>query len=111
MKTITLKEAFEILENCSAVVTEEHTVIYPGLADLTGEDENEWLNISWTEDGQDFVMIFNEQDNREVKVQGSSLFLVDNECADGEEIQLTILCPQNLEQEKGCSSIDITVFK
>lgn len=94
MKTITLQQAFQILENCAAVITDTHVVTYPSLADLSGNDENQWLNISWSEDGQDYSIICVEENNREIKVSGSAMFLFDGE---GEEFQITILVQQNLE--------------
>lgn len=94
MKTITLNQAFNILQNCAAVVTETHNVTYPNLDKLTGEEENEFMALSWEEDGLDYGVIFKEGNNQTVKVSGSSMFLEDNE---GEEVQLTILVPQNLE--------------
>jgi len=91
MKLITLKEAAEILENCSAVVTEDHSVMYPDTADLTGEDDNEWLYLSWTDsDFNEFNVRFVEKNNREVAVVGGSMFLQDSE---GEQVHLTILVP------------------
>jgi hypothetical protein len=94
MKTITLKQAYQILENSSAVIVDD-AVVYPSLYELTGEDDNEFLFLSW-EDGDyhEFNLQFLEANNGEVKVSGSSLFLYDHE---GEETQLTILAPQNLE--------------
>lgn len=94
MKTITLQQAHQILENCSGIITEDHVITYPGLADLTGENDNQWLNVSWTDEGQDYAAICIEENNREIKVIGSSIFLEDQ---DGEPFQLIILVPQNLE--------------
>lgn len=95
MKTITLQEVYQILEDCSGIVTEDHVITYPSLADLTGEDDNQWLNISWIDEGQDFDIVFIEENNKEIKVSGSSMFLEDE---DGDEFQITVLVPQNLEQ-------------
>ncbi len=94
MKTITLQKAHQILEDCSGVITEEHVITYPSLADLTGEDDNGWLYLSWTNDGQDYCVRCVEQNNREVKVSGLFMSLMDDE---GDEIHLTTLVPQNLE--------------
>ncbi len=95
MKTITLQEAHSILENCSGVINEEHVITYPNLADLTGDDDNEWLYIFWNDDkGQDYRVKCVEENNKEIKVSGSSMFLIDNE---GDDFQLTVLVPQDLE--------------
>lgn len=96
MKTIDLVRAHKILEDCSGVITDEHVIIYPSLADLTGDDENEFLYLSWINEGADYYVKFNEGCNREVKVVHSSMFLIDDE---GDEIQLTVLVPQDLEDD------------
>lgn len=95
MKLITLEEAARILEGCSAVVADEHAVLYPGMGDLTGEDDNEWMYLQWTdEEGLEYNVKFIEQNNREVTVVGGSMFLQDSE---GEQCQLTILVPAKLD--------------
>lgn len=95
MKIITLKEAFEILENCSAIIIDDDVLIYPGLyEELTGEDDNEFMYLSWESEGMEYGIKFNEGLNKAVKVIGSFLFLIDTE---GEERQITILEPKNLE--------------
>lgn len=96
MKTITLQEAHRILTDCSAVVWEEanHFVTYPSLSDLTGEDDNEFLLLSGTDDeGYEYQARFMEGVNRNVRVEGSSMFLVDD---NGDEVQVSILVPVNL---------------
>lgn len=95
MKTIPLTQAFKILEDCSAVVTEDHVVIYPALSELTGEADNEFLYLTWQDDtGLEFNANFIEENNQEIKVVGSSMFLKDEA---GNEFQITVLVPQNLE--------------
>lgn len=94
MKIITLKEAFDILEDCAGVITEDHVITYPNLDSLNGEGDNEWMRLSWDSDGLEFDTSFIEEDNQNVRVVGSSMFLKDEE---GDEFQLTILTPQNLE--------------
>jgi len=90
---ITLQEAHTILENCSAIVIDDNILLYPSLEDLTGEPENEFLYLSWNEEGEDFEVKFLEKDNPKVTTSGCSLFLVDTE---GNENQITILSPQKL---------------
>lgn len=94
MKTITLEKAFDILEECSAIV-HDNVVSYPGLADLSGEDDNEFLYMSWENDEHlNYAIRFTEGSNRSIKVSGSSMFLVDHE---GDETQITILEPKQLD--------------
>jgi hypothetical protein len=95
MKTITLEEAYDILEECSAVIVDS-AVSYPGLADLSGDDYNEFLYINWQDDEYlNYAIRFTEGENRSIKVSGSSMFLVDHE---GDETQITILEPKQLEK-------------
>jgi hypothetical protein len=96
MKTITLKEAFQILEDSSAVVINDHVLVYPALSDLQDDELNEFLYFAWDEEGLEYELHFNEGDNQEVKVSGSSMFLVDED-SDGEDTQITILTTKNLE--------------
>jgi len=98
MKTITLKEAYQILEDSSAFIINDHVLVYAGFDDLTGSDENEFLYFSWDEEGLEYSLKFCEGDNQEVKISGSSMFLYDTD-ADGEEdhTQITILTTKNLE--------------
>ena len=98
MKTITLKEAYRILEDASAVIIDD-VVLYPSLWELTDDETNEFLYLEWENDGgRLFTLKFNEGDNQEVKVVGSSMFLYDTD-ANGEEdhIQITILTTKELE--------------
>lgn len=94
MKKITLKEAYAILENASAVIVDTGFVTYPSLYELTDSDENEFLFLKWDDEGLEFSVKFEEQSNQEVAISGYSMFLVDS---DGDEMQLTILVPLNLE--------------
>ena len=96
MKTLTLAQAHRVLENCSAVIWgDQQFLTYPGTTDLTGDADNQFLYLSGTDDGgQDYAVMFEEGNNQSVKVVGSFMFLTDNE---GEEVQLTILCPEILD--------------
>lgn len=95
MKTITLKEAFAILEDCPAIIIEDGVLVYPSLSDLEYSDENEFLYIGWEDEiGQEYSVKFAEGENSEVRISGSSMFLIDTE---GEENHITILEPKNLE--------------
>ena len=99
MKTIPLEEAYKILEDASAIVVDDSVLVYPALEDLEFSDENEFMYLTWTDDeGQEYTLKFAEGDNQEVKVAGSSMFLLDTD-AEGEEdaIQITILTTKELE--------------
>jgi hypothetical protein len=94
MKKITLKEAYSILEDASAVIINDNVVLYPSLWELTEDDENEFLFLDW-DDGK---LKFNEGDNQEVEVVGSSMFLYDTDANGNEDhTQITILITKELE--------------
>lgn len=96
---IPLQKAFKILEDASAVIINDDTLIYPSLSDLTGEDDNRFLYLEWEEEGLEYNLKFNEGDNQEVEIIGSCMFLydTDSECSATDHTQLTILVPQNLQ--------------
>lgn len=98
MKTINLKEAYDILNECSGIIIEDSVILYPQLGDLDGDDENEFLFLFWDDDGAEYNMKFCEGDNREITISSSSMFLYDRDCETPEGVtQLTILQPKNLE--------------
>lgn len=99
MKIIPLQDAHKILEDASAIILDDGVLVYPALSDLEFSDENEFLYITWSDDeGQEYDLHFAEGDNQEVKISGSSMFLIDTD-AEGEEdaIQITILTTKELE--------------
>jgi hypothetical protein len=98
MKKITLNHAHILLQNASGIViSDTPDPLLPCYAELDGSDENEFLYITWEDDiGQEYYLKFNEGENREVTISGSSMFLIDNE---GEEVQITLLVPQILETD------------
>jgi hypothetical protein len=98
MKTITLKEAFRILEDANAVIINDDVVLYPSLDMIEGSDENEFLFFRWDDGGLEYTLKFCEGDNQEVKLVGSSMFLYDTD-SNGEEdhTQITILITKELE--------------
>ena len=98
MKKITLKEAYGILQNASAIIIENNAVIYPSLYELEDDDTNEFLYLKWDDEGLGYSLKFNEGDNRDVKIVGSSMFLYDTD-SEGEEdhTQITILEAKELE--------------
>ncbi len=99
---IPLKEAYSILEQCSAIVLPEEygqPVIYPSLGGLAdsqppGSDleQNEFMMLKW-DDGElhDWAAYFHDSDNLEVEKNGSSLTFIESE--NGEEIVIMPLAP------------------
>jgi len=97
MKTIPLQDAHKILEDASAIIIDDGVLVYPALADLEFSDENEFMYITWSdEDGQEYDLHFAEGDNQEVKISGSSMFLLDTD-SEEDAIQITILTTKELE--------------
>ena len=99
MKTIPLEEAYILLEDASAIIVDDGVLVYPALSDLEFSDDNEFMYVTWTDDeGQEYDLHFAEGDNQQVKVSGSSIFLLDTD-SKGEEdaIQITILTTKELE--------------
>ena len=41
MKILSLKEAFDLIQEAAAVIVNEDAIIYPSLSELTGENDNE----------------------------------------------------------------------
>jgi hypothetical protein len=98
MKTITLKEAFQILEDASAVIVNDYVLVYPALTDLEDSDENEFMYIAWDDEGLGYDLKFCEGDNQEVKISGASMFLYDTDANDDtDHTQITILTTKDLE--------------
>ena len=98
MKTITLKEAYRTLSLATAVIIDENALVYPSLWELTGEAENEFLYLSWEDEGCDYSLKFNEADNLEAKIEGCCLFLFDTDANDDDDVTLlTILAPKQLD--------------
>ena len=90
MKTIPLKTAHELIDNAAAIIADHDALMYPSVSDLTGEADNEFLYIGWTDgDGYEFQIKATEGPNQNVKVtdQGD-LVLVDDE---GNEFEITLL--------------------
>jgi len=98
MKNIPLEDAYKILEDASAIIINDSILVYPCLSDLEYSDENEFMYISWDEEGLEYNLNFCEGDNQMVKIVGSSMFLYDTD-SNGEEdhTQITILTTKELE--------------
>ena len=95
MKTITLKEAYNILQDASAVIINDDVVLYPSLWQLRDDDTNEFLFFRWDDGGLEYTLTFKEGNNQEVKLVGSSMFLYAE--GDIDHTQITILTTKELE--------------
>lgn len=93
-KTITLQETVKILTDSAAVIWDDNFLCYPSVADLTGEDDNEFLRLFVVDDeGLEYEVRFAEGLNRSVAVVSGCMFLTDTE---GNEVQISILVPAKL---------------
>jgi len=98
MKKIALKEAYNILEQASAVIINDDVVLYPSLQELEDDDTNDFLYFRWDDGGLEYTLTFNEGDNQEVTITGSSMFLYDtNANGDEDHTQITVLATKELE--------------
>ena len=95
MKKITLKEAYQILQDSSAVIINDDVVLYPSLEAISGDENNEFLYFGWDDGGREYNLRFLERDNQEVEVAGSSLFFY--AVGDIYRTEVTILTKKELE--------------
>lgn len=89
----TLEQVTKILKSCESIIVDEDNHVTSFII-----NENNVVNFFYFRyfdvNGQDWENQFNANDNKEVEVVGSSLFLIDN---DGDEIQITPLFTRDLE--------------
>jgi hypothetical protein len=104
-KYISLAAAHSILENCIAVLWDDRAVSLPAVSDLEDEDSNEsFLMLESAEDDGSIVGArFIQNENARVRVEGDSMFLMDDT---GEEVKITILNP-NETTFNGCENIGL----
>lgn len=93
---ITLKQAHKLLEDCTAVIVEDNKLVRPSMAELNGNEENEFMCLRWSDSlGQEYAETFLEGPNNKIELHGSSLFPV-GDC-NGDQMQVTLLFTNNLE--------------
>lgn len=97
MKKIPVREAHSIISGCAAVVIDDDVLVYLCVSDAIKEDDaEEFLVLKWDIDGLEYETHYEEGDNQEVEICGSSMFLKNT---DGGVDQLSILEPYNMEQK------------
>ncbi len=91
VKEIPLRKAFEILQQCTAVILEGRFV-EPHLYEIEDEYGNEFMSLQWEEEYNSelltVIVSFLEGDNLKVLLKGCELTLVNSE---GEEECLELL--------------------
>ncbi len=78
MQAITLQEAYRLIEQSSAAIIDDHALCFPALSELTGDNENQWLYFSWTDEDCDYSSSFIEEPT-EIFFDGSSIHMEDSE--------------------------------
>jgi hypothetical protein len=98
MKKIGLKEAHRRLVDSVAVIVDNDALVYPSLADIENNPENEFLYLSWEEYGRKHSVRCMEQNNQTIKVtdDGALMILEDTE---GDRVQLTLLQPADYSNQ------------
>lgn len=99
MKGIPLAEAFKLLKSCSGVLFDSpmdgKVLISPDFDELKGIPDNEFVAFFWTNsNGEDLRVVCHEETKATVQVQGTSMFLKDE---DGEDFEVTLVQPMVLE--------------
>lgn len=89
---IPLHDAYYYLSQCKGVLIEDR-FIEPIVYEIEEEYDNIWLYLEWetfTDEGAPAIVTvcFNEKDNQNVLLEGSSLWLINTE---GEEEELILL--------------------
>jgi hypothetical protein len=100
-KKISLKRAIELLERAGGVILKSDSaspLIYPSIdkVDDDCDDETEFLYLGWEVDGVDFNAKFAVGDNKEVMVEGNSMYLFDLDSDNEDPCELTFLAPMDL---------------
>jgi hypothetical protein len=91
MKEINLHQAYDLLQQSTAVVLEGR-IVEPTLMGIQDDDSNEFMYISWEEefDNEDLIveLSFYEGDNQIALIDGSILTLVNT---DGDEEEFVLV--------------------
>lgn len=97
MSVITLEKAWDLLNECVAVVVNDEQLSFPSLDTIKLDDDNQFLFVGWECDKVKFNIKFCEKDNQEVRVVDFYMYLIDSE---GEEVSLNLLFGRKIEVEE-----------
>lgn len=99
MKVLTLNEAHSFLKKASAVCVNQDILVCPIVDELQGDTENNFMHLEWGDDINGYTTLsFNEGDNKEVAVSGTTMFLYHSEAENEyDNVQISILFLQQLE--------------
>jgi len=93
---ITLQKAIDLIQASAAVIIKSDSaqpVIYAGIDDLMGENDNQFMNLYWKVGGCEYSMTFVEENNSEISIDGGIMKLEDDE---GDLVELQLLFPVQL---------------
>lgn len=94
-----LEEAYDLLCDCNAIVVNGTYIMIPKLNELTEEDENVFMALSWSVKGLTYELYFREGNNIEIPIQNTKMFLLDDKSEDDKDFtEVSLLFEMNLEE-------------
>lgn len=91
-KTITIEKAIELMQNSSALLCDGVTVLFGNISH--DEEDKNFLEISWEDEGNLFEFSFSEEKNKVVEVDSGSMWLEPNE--DEGKMEIALLFKRNI---------------
>ena len=91
MKYISLVDAHNALQNCNAVIWNDSMLCFPAVFDLPENGNEEFLSLRTDDDdGQTFETSFIQNENEIVRIDGSTMYLIDS---NGDVVNIVLLTP------------------
>jgi hypothetical protein len=99
MKVLTLEQAHKFLEKAGAVYVNQDILVSPIVDELQGDTDNNFMYLEWGDDIDGYTTLsFNEGDNQQVAVSGTTMFLYHSEAENEyDNVQISIMSLQQLE--------------
>jgi len=99
MKVLTLEQAHKFLKKAGAVYVNQDILVSPIVDELRGDTENNFMHLEWGDDIDGYTTLsFNEGDNKQVAVAGTTMFLYHSEAENEyDNVQISIMSLQQLE--------------
>lgn len=99
LSRMNLDEAYDLLCDCNAIVVNGIYIMIPKLNELTEEDENVFMALSWSVKGLTYELYFREGNNIEIPIQNTKMFLLDDKSEDDKDFtEVSLLFEMNLEE-------------
>lgn len=94
---ISLKKAYELLENCSAIMVDANALVYPVMYEQGIKSNNhDFMELKWEADDSYYEITFSKDENEEVEIQCDCMFLKEE---DGTKHCITLLQPLDIEAQ------------